>query len=133
MAIKNRYIKVSFQREGIHKFPGADTNPDYATGDWRDVSFLGYPHRHIFHFYVTLGVSHNDRDVEFIQFKRELERLYDEVDSSTAVLKLDYQSCEMIAESLINYIEEKYPNRAVRVEVYEDNENGGILENDLFN
>ena len=133
MAIANRYIKVSFQREGIHKFPGADTNPDYATGDWRDVSFLGYPHRHIFYFYVTLGVSHNDRDVEFIQFKRELERLYDEVDSSTAVLKLDYQSCEMIAESLINYIEEKYPNRAVRVEVYEDNENGGILENDLFN
>ena len=133
MAITNRYIKVSFQREGIHKFPGADTNPDYATGDWRDVSFLGYPHRHIFYFYVTLGVSHNDRDVEFIQFKRELERLYDEVDSSTAVLKLDYQSCEMIAESLINYIEEKYPNRAVRVEVYEDNENGGILENDLFN
>ena len=131
--VKNRYIKVSFQREGIHKFPGADTNPDYATGDWRDVSFLGYPHRHIFYFYVTLGVSHNDRDVEFIQFKRELERLYDEVDSSTAVLKLDYQSCEMIAESLINYIEEKYPNRAVRVEVYEDNENGGILENDLFN
>ena len=133
MAIKIRYIKVSFKREGIHKFPGADTNPDYATGDWRDVSFLGYPHRHIFYFYVTLGVSHNDRDVEFIQFKRELERLYDEVDSSTAVLKLDYQSCEMIAESLINYIEEKYPNRAVRVEVYEDNENGGILENDLFN
>ena len=133
MAITNRYIKVSFQREGIHKFPGADTNPDYATGDWRDVSFLGYPHRHIFYFYVTLGVSHNDRDVEFIQFKRELERLYDEVDSSTAVLKLDYQSCEMIAESLINYIEEKYPNRAVKVEVYEDNENGGILENDLFN
>ena len=132
MAITNRYIKVSFQREGIHKFPGADTNPDYATGDWRDVSFLGYPHRHIFYFYVTLGVSHNDRDVEFIQFKRELERLYDEVDSSTAVLKLDYQSCEMIAESLINYIEEKYPNRAVRVEVYEDDENGGILENDLF-
>ena len=132
MAITNRYIKVSFQREGIHKFPGADTNPDYATGDWRDVSFLGYPHRHIFYFYVTLGVSHNDRDVEFIQFKRELERLYDEVDSSTAVLKLDYQSCEMIAESLINYIEEKYPNRAVKVEVYEDDENGGILENDLF-
>ncbi len=128
MSVSNRMIKVSFQREGVHMFPGADTNPDYATGDWRDVSFLGYPHRHIFHFYVTLGVSHNDRDVEFIQFKRELERLY-----SNEVLQLDHQSCEMIAESLINYIEEKYPNRAVRVEVYEDDENGAILENDLFN
>ena len=38
----------------------------------------------------------------------------------------------MIGESLINYIEEHYPNRAVRVEVFEDNENGGIIENDLF-
>ena len=128
MAVKNRYIKVSFQKEGIHKFPGADTDPKYATGNWDDVSFLGYPHRHIFHFYVTLGVTHNDRDVEFIQFKRELERLF-----TKNVLHLDYQSCEMIAENLINYIEEHYPNRAVRVEVYEDDENGAILDNDLFN
>ena len=128
MAIKNRYIKVSFQKEGVHKFPGADTDPKYATGNWDDVSFLGYPHRHIFHFYVTLGVTHNDRDVEFIQFKRELERLF-----TKNVLHLDYQSCEMIAENLINYIEEHYPNRGVRVEVYEDDENGAILDNDLFN
>ena len=127
MAIKNRYIKVSFQKEGIHKFPGADTDPKYATGGWDDVSFLGYPHRHIFYFYVTLGVSHNDRDVEFIQFKRELERLF-----TKNVIHLDYQSCEMVAEYLINYIEEHYPNRAVQVEVYEDNENGGIVQNDLF-
>jgi hypothetical protein len=125
--VKNRYIKVKFQKEGVHKFPGADKDPKYATGKWDDVSFLGYPHRHVFHFYVTLGVTHNDRDVEFIQFKRELERLY-----TKNVLHLDYQSCEMIAEDLINYIEQKYPNRAVRVEVYEDDENGGILENDLF-
>ena len=126
-AYRKRYIKVSFQKEGVHFFPGADTNPKYATGDWDDVSFLGYPHRHMFHFYVTLGVTHNDRDVEFIQFKRELLRCFD-----NGVIQLDHQSCEMIGESLINYIEEKYPNRAVRVEVFEDNENGGIIENDLF-
>ena len=126
-AYRKRYIKVSFQKEGVHFFPGADTNPKYATGDWDDVSFLGYPHRHMFHFYVTLGVTHNDRAVEFIQFKRELLRCFD-----NGVIQLDHQSCEMIGESLINYIEEKYPNRAVRVEVFEDNENGGIIENDLF-
>jgi len=128
MAIKNRYIKVSFQKEGVHKFPGADTNPKYATGNWDEVSLLGYTHRPISNFYVTLGVTHNDRDVEFIQFKRELERLF-----TKNVLHLDYQSCEMIAENLINYIEEHYPNRGVRVEVYEDDENGAILDNDLFN
>ena len=108
-------------------FPGADTDPKYATGDWDDVSFLGYPHRHIFHFYVTVGVEHNDRDIEFIQLKRELLRTFDQ-----GVIKLDHQSCEMVAESLINYIEEQSPNRAVKVEVYEDNENGGIIQNDLF-
>ena len=103
--IKNRLIKVKFQKEGVHKFPGADTDPKYATGGWDDVSFLGYPHRHIFHFYITVGVTHNDRDIEFIQFKRELSRLYSEgsdVDpSNTEVLQLDYRSCEMIAEDLI--------------------------------
>jgi hypothetical protein len=38
--------------------------------------FLGYPHRHIFHFRVSIDVFHNDRDIEFIQFKRWLEGLY---------------------------------------------------------
>ena len=108
-----KQIWVTFRKEGVHKYPAALQDPKLE-----DVSFLGYPHRHIFHFYVTLGVSHNDRVVEFIQFKRELERQFEQ-----GTLQLDYQSCEMIAESLINYLEEKYPNRAVRVEVYEDNEN----------
>ena len=55
--IKNRYIKVSFRREGVHMFPGADTNPKYATGGWDDVSFLGYPHRHKFYFYVNTFID----------------------------------------------------------------------------
>lgn len=124
-----RQIKVSFQKEGVHKYPAALTDPKLATGEWDDVSFLGYPHRHIFHFYVTIDVTHNDRDIEFIQFKRWLERLYTEdmYNSETAFLELDYKSCEMIAEELIDTISEKYPNRNIIVEVYEDNENGAIL------
>ena len=39
----------------------------------------------------------------------------------------------MMAEGLINYIEDNYPKRAVKVEVYEDNENGAVVHNDLFN
>ena len=35
-----RYIKVSFQKEGVHMFPGADTNPKYATGDWDEDHLL---------------------------------------------------------------------------------------------
>jgi len=36
---------------------------------------------------------HNDRDIEFIQFKRWLERLY-----ADGVLRLDHKSCEMMAD-----------------------------------
>lgn len=32
-----RSIWVTFRKEGIHKYPGADTDPRYATGDWDDV------------------------------------------------------------------------------------------------
>lgn len=113
------FIWVTFRKEGIHKYPAAATDPNLATGDWRDVSFLAQPHRHIFHFRVELEVKHNDRDVEFIQFKRELERLYSE-----GVLQLDYMSCEMMANELANYILTRYRDRELRIEVSEDGENG---------
>ena len=112
----SKMIYVTFQKEGIHKYPAALTDPNLA-----DVSFLGYPHRHIFHFKVTIEVNHDDREIEFILFKRELERLYND-----SVLQLDYKSCEMIGDQLINYIVDKYPNRKMCVEVSEDNENGAI-------
>ena len=73
-----RNIWVTFSQEGVHFYPGADTNPATATGEWDDVSFLGYKHRHIFHFKVWIEVFHDDRDIEFIQFKRWLQRLYNQ-------------------------------------------------------
>ena len=51
-----RSIWVTFNKEGVHMYPGADTDPKLATGDWDDVSFLGIPHRHIFHFRVRIQV-----------------------------------------------------------------------------
>ena len=85
-----RMIWVTFRKEGIHKYPAASTDAKLKTGDEYDVSFLGYPHRHIFHFTVAIEVFHNDRDIEFIQFKRWLEQLYS---SDKGVLSLDYKSC----------------------------------------
>ena len=127
-SIAKRRIWVTFTKEGIHMYPGADTDPKLATGDWDDVSFLGYPHRHTFHFRVAIDVFHNDREIEFIQFKRWLQRLYEEVDSSTAVLQLDHKSCEMISDDLYDAIAERYPNRNVIIEVSEDGENGCTIE-----
>lgn len=116
---RNTMIWVTFQREGIHRYPAAMDDPKLATGDWDDVSFLGVPHRHMFHFRVAIQVFHNDRDIEFIQFKRWLTRLYDH-----ATLQLDYKSCEMIAEDLYQQIQSKYPGRTIEIEVSEDGENG---------
>ena len=102
MSDNQKFIWVTFQKEGIHCYPGADTDPNLATGDWRDVGFLGVPHRHIFHFRVEIEVFHDDRDIEFIQFKRWLERQY-----ADRVLELDYKSCEMIADDLYRVINDQ--------------------------
>ena len=118
--VKNKNsIWVRFQKEGIHKYPAALTDPKLATGDEYDVSFLGYPHRHIFHFKVEIEVFHDDRDIEFIQFKRWLEALY-----ANGTLQLDYKSCEMICDDLASQINRQYPNRNLTITVSEDNENG---------
>jgi len=68
-------------------------------------------------------VFHDDRDIEFIQFKRWLERLY-----GNAELQLDYKSCEMIADDLYETINDEYPGRYVKISVAEDNENGCEME-----
>ena len=109
-----KQIWVTFKKEGIHKYPAALEDPKL-----QDVSFLGYPHRHIFHFKVWIEVFHDDRDIEFIQFKRWLEKMYTE-----NTLQLNFKSCEMISDDLYAEINKKYPNRDIEIEVSEDGENG---------
>ena len=121
----HRMIWVTFQKEGVHKYPAAKTDPNLATGDHYDVSFLAFPHRHIFHFRVWINVNHNDRDIEFIQFKRWLEQLYS---GTSSILQLDYKSCEMIAEDLYQQIIARYPGREVWIEISEDAENGCFIK-----
>jgi hypothetical protein len=119
----NKMIWVTFNKEGMHKYPAALTDPNLATGDEYDVSFLGYPHRHIFHFKVWIGVTHDDRDIEFIQFKRWLLNLYKD-----SILALDYKSCEMMSEDLYQQISQKYPSREIWIEISEDGENGSFIK-----
>ena len=110
----NKFIWATFQKEGLHKYPAAATDPKLE-----GVSFLGFIHRHIFHFKVELEVFHDDRDVEFILFKRELEGLFD-----SGAMQLNFKSCEMISDDLATYIKDKYPNRDIIITVSEDGENG---------
>ena len=140
MTRADRKIWVTFQKEGIHKYPAALSDPSLATGDHYDVSFLGYPHRHIFHFRVWIDVLHNDRDIEFIQFKRWILSLYANTAGSdvvrdrsvshnqNSILELNNKSCEMIADDLYLQIAQKYPGRSVWIEVAEDGENGCLIK-----
>jgi hypothetical protein len=123
-----RKIWVTFRREGIHCYPAAATDPKLNTAGEYDVSFLASPHRHIFHFRVWIDVFHNDRDIEFIQFKRWLESLYS---GSNTVLALDWKSCEMIADDLYIQIANRYPERDVWIEVAEDGENGCLIKYEI--
>jgi hypothetical protein len=109
--VSKKFIFVTFQKEGIHRYPDAPEG----------VEFLRNPHRHMFHFRVDIEVFHDDRDIEFILFKRELEALYSE-----GTLELDYKSCEMLSDDLADYIQQNYPDRELKIEVSEDGENGAV-------
>lgn len=109
-----KFIWVTFQRKGFHRFPEAATNPEY-----QDVAYLGTEHRHIFKFRISIEVLHTNREIEFHQFLNWLESLYD--DKS---LQLDYKSVEMLADELFDTIERKYPGRDITIEISEDGENG---------
>ena len=109
------HIWVTFQKEGLHKWPDATQHPG--------IEFLANEHRHMFHFRVDLEVWHDDREVEFILFKRELAGLYEQ-----GTLQLDYKSCEMMADELAEYIKLEYPRRDFKIEVSEDGENGCVAE-----
>jgi len=114
---EQRFIFVTFQKEGIHSYPDAPEG----------VEFLRHPHRHIFHFRVDIEVWNDDREIEFILFKRELEAQYSrETVGLSKYLHLDYKSCEMLADDLAEYIREEYPGRDLKIEVSEDGENGAV-------
>lgn len=115
-------IWITFTKEGIHKYPAAAGLPG--------VEFLQHPHRHIFHFRVELDVMHDDRDVEFILFKRELEGLYEV--GGPDPLEMNNKSCEMLARELAAYVGSNYPGRNTTVTVSEDNENGATVKTTII-
>lgn len=109
-------VFITLQLEGLHQFPKA--------GDlFPDVYFLSNLHRHMFHFKLEKQVNHDDRDVEFIMFKREVsEHLNTKYYSSEhKCLHFSNMSCEMIAKELLEHF------NCISVEVSEDGENGAKI------
>ena len=58
-------VIVKLQVEGLHCWPD-------AAEIFPEVGFLSDSHRHIFHIICKKRVDHDDRDVEFIIFKRDI-------------------------------------------------------------
>jgi len=109
-----RKIWVTFALPGIHCYPNAP----------EDVAYLKSPHRHLFKFRVSVNVYHDDREIEFHQFLNFCTSQY-----SAGTLELDYKSCEMLAEELMDILIEKYPGRTLEIEVSEDGECGAVISN----
>jgi len=107
------FILIKTQFEAIHHWPGCPHD---------DVAFLRDKHRHIFHVKAKAAVNHDDRDIEFIQFKRAvtdyLRNHFDRAD-------LGATSCEMMCGELL----EAFPEM-VEVAVWEDAENGAQVVRD---
>ena len=119
---KKQFVYVQFVKEGYHAFPEAATDPKYATGGKYDVSHLGTRHFHYFYFKVWVEVTHENRDIEFIQLRRWLESLY-----NGGALEMNNQSCEMISDALHAAVFTKYPVD-IKIDVSEDNINGSYTE-----
>lgn len=113
-----RWVEIKFTKFGVHCYPQAGYEEKL-----KDVSFLSSPHAHFFHFIVRISVSHNEREIEFIQLYKYCESLY-----SQQVLQADNASCETLAQQLLEKLVEKYGDRQYKVSVYEDNINGAIVE-----
>ena len=98
-------IIVKLQVEGLHHWPNCNIEK---------VNFLKNPHRHIFHITCKKEVSHDDRDIEIIMFKRKIQSYINEIWNGD----FGSMSCEMIAKNLLNEFGLFY------CKVLEDNENG---------
>lgn len=111
-----RFVQVKTQVELMHCWPEAP----------EEVGFLRNPHRHMLFISAKVSVEHNDREIEFIMVKRALDAKLKDI-IFQAPLRI---SCEDIAEQIILWLSKTYGKRAYTVEVFEDNENGAILEHE---
>lgn len=117
--IAQRRIIVKTQLEALHCWP--DVPPSHSS------QFLKHPHRHLFQIELQFIVEHNNRDLEFIQIKQQVDRClhkYFKVDHISGLVDLEHMSCEMLCEFLLksfNYL------GVCQVTVLEDGEMGSML------
>ena len=115
-------IVVRTQFAALHAWPECP---------FESVAFLRNTHRHIFHVELKCAVEHANRQLEFFEVKKELDKL---LSIYYANRDLGSRSCETMAEHIaidmeynLNY-HASHPSRprpvVVFCSVFEDNENG---------
>lgn len=117
--MKRTTIWVTFKKIGYHCYPQAKTDPKLAS-----VSYLGDVHRHLFGFRVEVEVFHDDREIEFHMFQKEISNLFEDS------MNINGKSCEMLADEVCEYIDLKYgktKKRFISVSVDEDGECGSTV------
>lgn len=108
---------LSFKVEGLHHWPEAEGNEAY----------LKYPHRHMFHYLIKIEQFHNNRDVEYLEWRRKLNYVFEcSLNRKNEVQDFGSKSCETLANECLNYIKEhpEFDKRSIVVSVFEDGENG---------
>ena len=110
-------VMVKLSVDGMHNFPA-------AAELFPEVAFLAERHRHMFHFKVAKKVYHDDRDIEFIMFKKDvLDYLYKQYYiKETRTHEFGASSCEMLAKEILSQFDCEW------VEVWEDEENGARVD-----
>ena len=106
-------VIVKLELDGLHFWGDAQKV-------FPEVGFLSNMHRHKWFITAKKQVLHDDRDVEFIMFKRDiaeyLHTQYFNVQSRTH--EFGAKSCEMLAKEILKEF------NCIYVSVFEDNENG---------
>lgn len=111
---KKTLIVVRGQFEFCHRYESAPA----------EVSYLRNLHRHMFNYEVELEVYHDDRELEFIMVKHEI----DDYLSRRELNWTDKTSCEQMAEYIGLCLQAQYGfERSLSVSVFEDNENGAKI------
>ena len=109
------FCRTSF--EGIHCWPEAPL----------ETYYLRNPHRHVFHVEVEVDVKENDREIEFINLKHNIDRFIEGNIVKGELNDMGRMSCEEVATRLAKWLRTIYPNRDYYLEVNEDDENGARL------
>lgn len=95
------------------------------TYDTKEGNFLRWPHYHLFKVVIKIEQEHNNRDIEFLNFKHWIENIL-----RNAMTKGKHYSCEQYCEEIAKIIRniKEYRNRELVIQVWEDGINGAEVQ-----